>query len=78
MKAELEVKITLDEVIQGLISKGDIDPIIAEIKDKAVTNFIHCLLNSPSSPVSADCASEISEWYDEAKASGIFDGDNHE
>ena len=75
MKTELEVKITLDEVIQGLISKDDIEPIITEIKDKAVISFIHCLFYAPSSPVSAACADEIREWYDKAKGCGIFDGE---
>ncbi|QDP61752.1 MAG: hypothetical protein Unbinned4466contig1000_64 [Prokaryotic dsDNA virus sp.] len=49
--AKLEYKITLDEIVQGLISKRDMDPIIEEIESKAVERFINNAMHAPSSPL---------------------------
>lgn len=68
---KLEYKITLDEVIQGLISKSDIDPIIDEIKKQAIEKFLQSAMHAPSSPITARKAGELFAWYQKAKKAGI-------
>jgi hypothetical protein len=46
--AKIELKVTLDDVIQGLISKQDIDPIIKEILLQAEKDFFKALFYAPS------------------------------
>lgn len=65
--AKLEYKISLDEIIQGLISKADMDPIIEEIKNKAIEKFLQNAMHAPSSPVTPRKAEELFVWYQKAK-----------
>ncbi len=69
--AKLEYKITIDEIIQGIIAKKDTDPIIEELKTKAVEKFLHNAMHAPSSPVTPRKAEELFMWFQKAKKAGI-------
>lgn len=69
--AKLEYKITLDEITQGLIEKKDMDPIIEQIKIKAVEKFLHNAMHSPSSPVTPRKAEELYVWLCKARKAGM-------
>ena len=69
---EAEIKITFDEILDRLVH-GDSSAIVAEIEDMAITRFCEVLLHAPSSPVSANKAVEVMEWYEKAKEAGLFD-----
>lgn len=69
--AKAEYKITLDEIIQGLIEKKDMDPIVEELKSKAVEKFLQNAMHAPSSPITPRKAEELFVWYHKAKKSGI-------
>lgn len=69
--SKLEYKISLDEITQGLISKGDIEPIIDEIRNKAVEKFLQNAMHAPSSPVTPRKAEDLFVWYQKAKKAGM-------
>lgn len=69
--AKIECKITFDEIIEGLISKQDMDPIIEEIKFKAVEKFLNNAMHAPSSPVTPRKAEELFVWFQKAKKAGM-------
>lgn len=69
MKAE--IKITLDEVVQGLIDKKDMQPIIEELQKEAVKKFLENAMHAPSSPVTPRKAKELFAWYQKAKNAGM-------
>jgi len=69
--AKLEYKITLDEVINGLICKKDMDPIVEEIKIKSVEKFLRNAMHAPSSPITPSKAEELLNLFHKAKKAGM-------
>lgn len=69
--ANLEYKITLDEIVHGLIEKKDMEPIVEEIKFKAVEKFLQNAMHAPSSPVTPRKAAELFCWFQKAKKAGM-------
>lgn len=69
--AKLEYKITLDEITQGLIEKKDMDPIIEDIKIKAIEKFLHNAMHAPSSPVTPRKAEELNVWFYKGRKAGM-------